>query len=441
MDNDKIKNWVMIGLLVSILVILVAQPMVQTEINTTAWITNDALWDVSETTVAGDVVEPIVLDKNRSHPYLNGDRLLYSQYVSNGTGWWNEEIMLLNLTTYELTNISDDPDYNFNAMIYKDKIAYNQINSSIIPIWMNNTNVYNITTGNTTEYDEYWGNYTLWYDPTIVNDEFIVFYNYTTDFAGLYAYNYIENYTYLIYNSSVFSDTEIDAYDDFIVFFGWGEDGVWLSEPNIYMHDFSTNTTELLLNTTDGYVYQAWYLSVWGDKIVYQDYNGDTDTYTIYLYNITTDETYAILPGWYSAWSPQIYDNTLVCFFTDEISPSIEQVALVNLDFEVFGEHYTAITNDSFSKDQIVISNIYVAWSQIGYDRMFPLEVASPVRSETADNDIIIYSYETYTETPTGQLATTYNLNWIYIVIILIVVVVGMFIYRLNDRTDWRYTR
>lgn len=411
MENDKIKNWIMIGLLVAILVILVAQPMVMTKMDTTAWYSQNQLWTIGEVTKTSDVVDSVVLYNNRTDPTIYGDDLVYIQHVIDTVfpTTSNDEVMLLNLINCTLLNVSDDTDVSYDADIFNNQIIYRQRNTTTS---LSKIDMYNITTDNTTIL---WNGTT--HNPMVINDEFVVFWNGSTE---LWAYNYVENYSYIIDTIVGWTDYGLNA-DGYYV--------VWINpDYELWLHDVSTNTSTFLTQTVEGFD-----PTISGDKVVYCEYDGDADIYTLCYYNITTNRKYNMLPGWYEAWSPDLYGNTLVCLSVDEVSPDWPQVTLVNIDFAVFGEQYTPITNDSFTKYDPVVNDKYVAWSQLEYD-MF-------IRAGTDNYDVIYTTYETFTETPTGQLTTTYNLAWIYVIIILIVAVVGMFIYRLNDRSDWRFTR
>lgn len=396
METGKLKNWVMIGLLGIIIIVLLTQPIIVTESQLTAWTTDDGLWSIGDVTRVDDFLD-YDIPNNQYSPDVEGDIIVFSQVISTTrlVAWFDIAEEEYDFVYNVSGTVQDYPKIHDGVIVWCMKMT----TGSDYDVWMKNLETNHTTQLTNSTDDEMM---------PILNGDAVV---YIRDFS-LWCHDLNNATNYQIYNATpvyyIDMDGDIVAFSD--------------SSGDLYYYDFDTNTT------TDTDVDDASFTTIEGDIITYQWFDDVSGKWTISYYSIDLDRDYTLnAPDNLGTLYPDVYDGIVVSSTTYAWSGVFGQITIVDLDHEIFGENFVQLTNYTTHKVLPQIDDHMIVWEE--YEAIEPTRATSGL-----EHDVVYLTYSPVETIPHDyEQQTTYQIDWVYTLIIMLSMLGAVFTLWLNE--------
>lgn len=411
MQEGKLKNWIMIGLLGTIIIVLLTQPIVVTQMTTSAWVTADERFSIGEAEII-DGEEDSYLSQYL--PSADGNIIAWEE--RNATSSAIMHIRYRDMDTGEIYFVNNaDPVYQSMSDVDDGRIVWAEHDGD------NYFNIFMIDL----ETDQI---------SHITNDSLV---NYRPRIAGDYIV-YIKQNSYgriAIYNLNNATETVIEGTNTSQSLEFDGDTIVFTDhEDNLLYYDLSD--AEIVDTGIDAVSAPF----VEGEMITYARYDYDVDEWLGGYYDIERNRDYTFEAEGMQ-WGAVIgsYENNIFGMAAyPDVSDAYQQIFIIP-DYQeqvIFNETQSKITNDAYFKGNGVVTGEYIIWQQF--------QAFSPTKaSGIYEHDIMFVTYETYTaeEIPRDfEEQTVYNYDVIYTIILLSCTLGAVVALWLNEHwSDYKY--
>jgi len=424
MEKKDMKSWIIVGLSMAIIVVLLTQPIIVTQVSSLAWVTDDGKYEIQGKYKINEYFEGIEEFLEENIPYLpekfikhqrnavsEGDYIVWEQELANSTRLLmfgnviTGDFDFVNYTTFgEAWNegvTQTTPSINEGVVTWFE-YGYNETNVLYVAIKYANI----IEGGGATEIvPETDASFDLISMPIISEDKIVYMSNYKN---RLWVHDIATTNNTLITN---YSD---DGARNIFTHTFWGDMVFW----NVY---------HMTSDTYKGYAYDIGKnetnpFTALDVAVYYLDYHENYLVYRIFeesefrarFYDLENERGYTLNPGWVACAETATYGGIIFALSTTEWSGDYRNIAVIDIqDVVLFHEDFTLFTNDTGIKIQIDASEYICTW-------MEQITVGWSIISE----EIWFTLYQEYEEisipiTPEIETADVYNLNVIYALIIL----------------------
>ena len=412
MEKKEMKSWIIVGLTCAIIVVLLTQPIIVTQVQSVAWVTEDGKYSVTESHTLNEYFE-----LNETMPYINtefdekfayfpesdGQRMYWSQQHNNTHIYlvWGDietkEVGYINYSYIDGVIYQGLPDADNGHVVWMEYTYDGSDNYSIYLTDMESNTTTVVLKNNSI--DLY---------PCRLHGNYIV---YSTDtYAKLWYYNITNESHHLIVDlASSGLIKSFDIYNGlvFVTIYAFDSETFAAHSHEIDV-DNVVNEVEELGETR--------FVVMDGDWVAYK--TGETAG----IYSISKGQAYVLNPGWEfvtEAWKfpIDIYGGILATLTQTHWSEGYPNVLIVTIDdLVLFEDTFTMITNNTGDKSRIDIGEYIISWE-------LPRYVIEPPYSIHVSNHIEFVTIAEYEEgvvpIPDIETQTVYNLDVIYALIIL----------------------
>ena len=394
MDKKEAIGLGIIVLTAIITMILVTNPLTQEQISTLDYVEVSDYWEITEPTT----LFALNVSQEQYWSTANGDFICWTEgdgvhetydvYAYNIT---DESIVAVSNSTghdeYEQDNYGDvvvwtDDRDGYSDIYYKDL----SVNETVRVTWTETDNEYN---------PRIWG-------------DFITF---QRNYEDVLYYDIISNNTFTVMEGdSVYPD----IHEDYIVF----EKHIGF-DPEIWLYEIGSGNEAVQISQDGDYVFWP---KVFGDRVIWGIYYDPG--WTTQVYDIEADNYYDFLPTGDIDDEGIIYASLYENYMVGEdyyANPGSGEVALVDLNFELFDESVVILTNSTDWVYYPDISSTNIAWTTENIT--------------TGDLNIYFVEYSVAEDEVERVFTTetTYHTGWINFTIILALTLIAFGIYYANQ--------
>lgn len=322
-----------------------------------------------------------------------------------------------------------EPDVYDGNIAFIAEVSTEPYDDHNVVMYMNDTGFYNITNSYYSNYADINGNFMVFtYDGDVAwknlstgywgliestddYDSYPRIYDDVVVYQGGYPTNiylYWMNNLTLMQITNTSADYCPDIYGDMVVWMNYdsGEDKYYIK----YM-DISTMDTGILVEGMNP--------RIWENYVVYEKWN--TFGWIIAMYDLDTNSEVSIMPinETISGFLPVISDDIIAFYVVED---GIYNVAMIDMDSHLFGEYYYVLTETEDYKYWLNTDNGQIVWSeQTGYDEGERFDVMSISVTEIGEEEKEIIYEEVY------------NTDWIYFTAIITISLIGLIAYYVSE--------
>lgn len=414
METKTIKEYVIVGLLVGLLLVVATQPIIVTNVESLNWITEDERYSVSEKQLVG-FDEYGDTPYAQKFPHTDGEWAVWVESITEYVG--NDSIKYMKISTGEINTIyRNDSSHILSPFVNDDRIVWtDDAYGSLHNIFM-----YEIDTDTLTQVT--WFNTSVeGYKPAL-NPKL---------YGDLMAYKLGDYEIYIHDFTTVGDDLCVYCGDEESSVICWDYDGNYVPYSiyidSTYLYNVEDNTTEDLgledlieISLDDGLMSYKYY-DAYYDRTFGAVYEIETNNIYQYYRNEIGNIVYTDL------WNGFVanIENT-------NYTSGYMQIVLHNFNEDLMETGGTQLTNDVFLKFDVVIANGIIMFSEVS--KAYDWETEYGTRSDGTrvpppppptphwEYNVFFMTWDEYAEeqvSPDIETQETYNVNAIYTVIIM----------------------